>query len=118
MNNTYWKLAIETAEKLLNKSHTEELSYVTDKMIFNVNIIQKLKECIEQVNKKEWKQAIIDSYDNRSIISFSEFELYGLFYQDKNEKQIKHYKRCKWNNEYTYEILMRKFLIFDQITFE
>lgn len=118
MNNTYWKLAIETAEKLLDKPHKEELSYVTDKMIFNVNVIQELKNNLEKINGKNWKQTIIESYDNQSIISFSEFELYGLFYQGENEKQIKHYKRCKWNDEYTYEILMKKFLPFDQITFE
>ena len=56
MNNAYWNLAIKTAEKLLDKQHTENLSYVTDKMIFNNNVIKQLQKCIEETNKQEWKR--------------------------------------------------------------
>lgn len=118
MNGTFWDRARKTASELINMQPNTDLSYVTDKMIFNKNVLSELKEIIEYTTGKEWKEAIISTYDNTSLISFSEYELYGMFYNDKNVKELEHLARCKWNNERTYDNVRKRFFVFDQVTFE
>ena len=69
-----------------NKIYKE--SFISDKMVFNKNILSEMKEEIEEIHNKEWWKAIIDSYERTSSCGFSEFETYGTYISNKHRDMV------------------------------
>lgn len=70
-------------KELIGLSKLSSLSYVAHKMIFNKTNLKELHKYIEENTRKNWIEAIIDSYDRKEGAGFSEFELYGNFVHNK-----------------------------------
>lgn len=118
MNRSYWSAALDTASRLLGMKPNTELSYVTDKMLFNKGVLRDIKRRIEEVTGKEWKNAIISAYDNSTSIGFSEYELYGMYYGINGIEETSNLIRAKWKDDITYSKIRNKYFVFDQVTFE
>ena len=108
-----------TNKKLIGYRRKENDSFISDKMIFNVNTIKELQNKIEQYTKENWMTAIINNFNNVEVFSFSEFELYGTYYElNKNCNKIypleKHMSKKFLG---TYEDCINKFKDFNSITF-
>lgn len=70
-------------------------SYVDHKMLFSKQQLSYLRAQIESANPgKDWRQAILDSYDRTETSGFSEFELYGSYVRRKTLRPWRHLKLC------------------------
>ena len=88
-NIAYYK----NIHRLMGYNYFSLLSYVDHKMLFSKKELGNLRKMIEKVNNgKDWKSAILDSYDRQETSGFSEFELYGDFIQNKIKKPWRHLK--------------------------
>ena len=72
--NAIGKLFGGKYHKLIDKS------FISDKMMFNKEILANMKKEIEEINNEPWIDAIIKSYDQESFCGFSEFETYGTYF--------------------------------------
>lgn len=113
-----WETAKNLNRKLIGEINLYPYSFVTDKMIFNNSIIKSLQNKITEYTGNDWKISIIKNYDNNSIIGFSEYELYTSFYKGKHIDLYKKIRYINWNQNYTYDEIKRKYLLWDQITFK
>ncbi|OCT14359.1 hypothetical protein A8709_26435 [Paenibacillus pectinilyticus] len=78
-----------TYKKLMGKSRSARLSFVTHYMLFEKSKIKQLKQVIESKHKKSWYSAIMKSMNTSKQFAFSEFETYGNFlYSIKPDKMI------------------------------
>ena len=79
-NSTEWHIPYFKAyNKLIGKHPTSRLSFVAHMMIFNKDILAKMKQAIEQNTGKAWDKAIQDTIDQNEISCFSEYETYGNY---------------------------------------
>ena len=96
-------------EKLMKKdiANKSVFSYVTHKMIFDKDVINKLHAEIEHKNGIRWDKAILDTYDRTQGAGFSEFELYGN-YIDLKHKHLRPWlhKLMKYDKVNSYENLV------------
>jgi hypothetical protein len=74
----HWPYYVAT-EKLTGRQKTSCLSYVGHKMIFDKEMLDKLKHRIEERHREPWDKAICKILDRNAISPFSEYELYGHF---------------------------------------
>lgn len=70
-------------KRLLGEVQLTPLSYVAHKMLFNKQQVEALHEAIRRHTGKEWREAILDTYDRSMESGFSEFETYGNFVSEK-----------------------------------
>ena len=88
-NTAYYK----NIHRLTKHHYWSLLSYVDHKMLFSKKELARVRSMIEQANDgKEWKKAILDSYDRMETSGFSEFELYGDFVTRKIKQPWRHLK--------------------------
>ena len=88
-NTAYYK----NIHRLTKHHYWSLLSYVDHKMLFSKKELARVRSMIEQANGgKEWKKAILDSYDRMETSGFSEFELYGDFVTRKIKQPWRHLK--------------------------
>lgn len=88
-NTAYYK----NIYRLMGYHYFSLLSYVDHKMLFSKKELARLRDMIEKANDgKDWKSAILGSYDRRESSGFSEFELYGGFVKKKIKKPWRHLK--------------------------
>lgn len=71
--------------KLLKLNTFSLLSYVAHKMVFNKEILGKMKKEIELKQEKPWDIAICKNLNTQDSSPFSEFELYGNYLSSKNK---------------------------------
>ncbi|RTE10952.1 DUF6492 family protein [Paenibacillus whitsoniae] len=78
-----------TYKKLMGKSRSSRMSFVTHYMLFEKSKIKQLKQAIEHRHSRSWYSAIINSMNTSKQFAFSEFETYGNFlYSTRPEKMI------------------------------
>ncbi|WP_258000335.1 DUF6492 family protein [Bacillus sp. Marseille-P3661] len=68
-----------TYETLLGYRAMAPRSFVAHYMLFEKELLYKLKNAIETKHDKSWYLAIIETISNRIKFAFSEFETYGNF---------------------------------------
>lgn len=78
-NNEYYRMN----RRIVNNLKKYRYSFVAHKMIFNKKILNDLKESIQRRTGEEWDRAIIHNINRKETSSFSEFELYGHFVDNK-----------------------------------
>jgi hypothetical protein len=121
--------SISTTGKLAEKKYSDfnklilgfdaddELSYVTNEMVFNKNILEKLIYEIETKSNKFWVDAILDLLKEHDNVQFSEYQLYGSFAVNKFSypvHQIKVFRRMDCINDSIVNGLKK----FDLLAFE
>lgn len=72
-----------TIHRLLPSMTLADYSYVDHKMLFDKEQLEALHTALSQRSGKSWTDTIIDDYDRRNPVGFSEFELYGNFVKEK-----------------------------------
>lgn len=76
-------------EKILKRKTTSRLSFISHYMLFNKELLQRLKLEIELIHGKNWDDAILENVDYTNTSGFSEYELYGNFLLEKCPYKIK-----------------------------
>ena len=112
-----WSIANKLVQRLIDIPIQQEC-FVTEKSIFNGDIIKNLQKNIEDRWGILWYDAIQRLYDNNSIIGFSEYQLYNNYLiSNTSQYTIKHDNiiRLKYNNQNLSD-LKNKYCIFSQIT--
>lgn len=72
--------------KLIPRLKLNGVSFVSHGMLFNKEILQKMKEEISVKSGKNWYEAIIELVDNNEPSCFSEYELYANYYINNSKK--------------------------------
>jgi glycosyltransferase involved in cell wall biosynthesis len=75
-------------KKLMKTSVSSCASFVTHYMLFDVNILQEMKDKIECIHKLVWDDAILKCVNYDNISGFSEYETYGNFIVKYYPKKI------------------------------
>lgn len=102
---------------ILSLDSFEEPSYVTNEMVFNRNILEKLIYEIEAKFNKFWVDAILDILKANENVQFSEYQLYGSFAVNRFSypvHQIKVFRRMDCINDSIVNGLKK----FDLLAFE
>jgi hypothetical protein len=76
-SDEFHKPYYDVYQRLVGENTTSLLSCVAHQMLFNCNILNNLKNHIEEKFNAPWYRAIIDCTDYSSSSGFSEYELYG-----------------------------------------
>jgi hypothetical protein len=77
----YFRVIDELFQKRYQK--IVKFSFISDKMIFNKDILHQMKDEIEFLSKEEWVWSIVNHYDKETQSGFSEFETYGTFISNR-----------------------------------
>ncbi|RXT13991.1 DUF6492 family protein [Ammoniphilus sp. CFH 90114] len=79
-----------TINKLLGGNVVPPISqsFITHYMCFERSKVAELKKTIESHTKKYWYNAVIESINKRKLITFSEFETYGVFVSQNYPGQL------------------------------
>jgi hypothetical protein len=78
-----------TYKKLMGRSRSARLSFVTHYMLFEKSKVTQLKQAIESKHNRSWYSAIISCMNKSKPFAFSEFETYGNFlYSSAPDKMI------------------------------
>ena len=94
-------------------------TFVSDKMLFNVDVVQEIHRKIEEyTGEKSWIDAIVKNFDKNISMGFSEFELYGTYYGDRpHTESIPLERRYSKECIKSYEELRHKFRKLGAVTF-
>ena len=124
MGTEYHAPYFSVIDKLFNGKYKKNvnLSFITDKMLFNKDYMFLMKAEMEECCGVEWEDAIVNNYyDNPS--GFSEFETYGTYiFNTHNEKCSlmleNRYMSPKSENlrKITYEEVAKKYSEYDSVT--
>jgi len=78
-----------TYKKLMGKSRSAKLSFVTHYLLFEKAKVKQLKQAIESKHNTSWHSAIMRSMNKSKQFAFSEFETHGNFlYSSEPEMMI------------------------------
>lgn len=92
MSDEYHIPYFENYYKLTGLIPKSNLSSVAHSMIFNKEILKKLKSHIEKINNLNWIDSIIKNIDKKELSGFSEYETYGLWViENFNDLYIREY---------------------------
>ena len=81
----YELLYNRSLEMVFGTSKRFPVSFVTHHMVFNIALVKKLLELIEEKFSISWWKVILSEIDQGHLISFSEYELYGNFVRMSSE---------------------------------
>lgn len=87
----YHKPYFEIIKRLLGDEFKKEndVSFISDKMIFNKTILKEIRSHIEKRFHGNWIKAIIKNYNKHEVCGLSEFELYGVYMLIKHPDKFK-----------------------------
>jgi SAM-dependent methyltransferase len=74
-------------QRLLGLQRRISRSFITHYMLFDAEVLERLRSDIERKWERPWYQAILDCKDNKEALCFSEYELYGDYYRRHGPKR-------------------------------
>ena len=95
-SDEYHKPYFDVYERLLGEQTKFPFSFTSHQMLFNIDILNELKDKIEFHTKMKWYLGILENIDKRKVSSHSDYETYGQYYYS-------HYRR-KMIIEYWYNL--------------
>jgi hypothetical protein len=66
-------------KKILSIDKVFPLSFVSHYMIFEKNLLKKMKNEIERIHSENWINVVLKEFDKNNISGFSEYEMWGNF---------------------------------------
>jgi hypothetical protein len=74
-------------QRLLGLRRRISRSFITHYMLFDSEVLERLRSDIERRWDRPWYRAILDCKDNEEMLCFSEYELYGDYYRRNGPKR-------------------------------
>lgn len=82
LSDEYHRPYFEANKKILGLEHKLTRSFITHYMLFDAEVLKKLRTSLEEKWHKPWHRAITDNIDKSIGSSFADYEIYGDYFTE------------------------------------